>query len=78
MVITVLQHREPSRGEEKDQAHVIIRYHVKPSARKEFLDAWGKAEEGTGEVARCTWATPDRLAARMGYNRQTSDGGHNP
>jgi hypothetical protein len=44
------QRHDPSRGETKNLAHVIIKYHVKPSAHKAFLDAWAKAEEGTGRV----------------------------
>jgi hypothetical protein len=43
-----LQRRAPSRGDDKNQAHVIIKYHVKPSAHKQFLDAWSEAEKGTG------------------------------
>jgi hypothetical protein len=42
------QPHNPSRGETKGLAHVIIKYHVKPSAHKAFLDAWAQAEEATG------------------------------
>lgn len=42
------QRHPPSRGETKGLAHVIIKYHVKPSAHKAFLEAWNKAEEATG------------------------------
>lgn len=39
----------PSRGQEEEgqQAHVIVHYHVPPSAHEEFEDAWNKAAEAT-------------------------------
>lgn len=40
-------HRAPHRGEEHNLAHVLIRYSVKPSAHKQFLDAWNTAEQAT-------------------------------
>lgn len=39
---------EANRGKtSKQQAHVIIRYHVPPSKEETFLDAWNEAEKGT-------------------------------
>ena len=43
-----MQRKPPSRGEEKHLAHVLIKYHVKPSAHEDFLDAWNKVEKATG------------------------------
>jgi hypothetical protein len=48
----MMQRKPPSRGEENNLAHVLIKYHVKPSAHEDFLDAWNKVEKATGA---CMW-----------------------
>jgi hypothetical protein len=51
LLLLLLQHNANKGKTSKQQAHVIIRYTVPPSAQEAFLDAWNQAEKGEQALA---------------------------